>query len=207
LSVRIKICGITNLDDALAAIEAGADALGFVFCEDSPRNIPLPLAARLLQALPPFIARVGVFANLPEQSVREVIGQCGIDTLQFHGDEPPELCRRFELQVVKAFRVRDEHSLRAMVKYKTAAWLLDSYLPGKLGGTGERFNWDLARQAIHLGNRVILAGGLTPANVAEAVRQVRPYAVDVSSGVERVPGRKDHQKVRDFIRAAKFAIE
>jgi phosphoribosylanthranilate isomerase len=207
MSVRVKICGITNLDDAAAAIEAGADALGFVFCETSPRCLSLPTAARIIQELPPFVSKVGVFVNAPEAMIRTVLQQCGIDTVQLHGDESPEFCRRFGCKVIRAFRVRDEHTLERAVEYKGHAWLLDSFVPGQTGGTGKVFNWDLARRAVALCPGVILAGGLTPANVAEAVRQVRPYAVDVSSGVESKPGKKDHQRVRDFIRAAKSAEE
>lgn len=205
MSVRVKICGITRLDDALAAVEAGADALGFVFCETSPRCVTVSVAARIVEGLPPFVAKVGLFVNAPEAQIRSVADACGLDTLQLHGEEPPEFCQRFELKWIKAFRVRDESSLHVLPTYRAAAWLLDSYVPGKAGGTGERFNWELARRAAGLCPRVILAGGLTPENVAEAVRQVHPYAVDVSSGVEKEPGIKDEQKVRAFIQAAKSA--
>jgi phosphoribosylanthranilate isomerase len=205
MSVRVKICGITRWDDALAAVEAGADALGFVFCEASPRCVTVSVAARIVEGLPPFVAKVGLFVNAPEAQIRRVAGACGLDTLQLHGEEPPEFCQRFTVKWIKAFRMRDESSLQALSAYRAAAWLLDSYVPGKAGGTGERFNWDLARRAAQICPRVILAGGLTPENVAEAVRRVRPYAVDVSSGVEREPGIKDEQKVRAFIEAAKSA--
>jgi phosphoribosylanthranilate isomerase len=205
MNVRVKICGITNSEDAQASVEAGADALGFVFCETSPRQVTFEKAARIIAGLPPFIAKVAVFANAPEHAVRKALA-CGIDTLQFHGDETPEFCRRFRAPVLKAFRVRDRESLEPMLAYDHEAWLLDSYVADKLGGTGERFNWDLARVAVERTSRVILAGGLTPANVADAVRQVRPYAVDVSSGVEAAPGRKDHDKVREFVAQAKRAV-
>jgi phosphoribosylanthranilate isomerase len=205
MNVRVKICGITNLRDALAAIDAGADALGFMFCQASPRYLTSTAAASIIKELPPFVRAVGVFADATEEHVRSIIEECGVDTLQFHGGEQPGFCRRFQVRTIKAFRVRDEGSLKEMAQYGMSTWLLDSYVPGKLGGTGEKFNWELARRATQLNGRVILAGGLTPANVAEAVRQVHPYAVDVSSGVETAPGQKDHQKVRDFIAAAKSA--
>jgi phosphoribosylanthranilate isomerase len=203
MSVRVKICGITNIEDSLAALDAGADALGFVFSASSPRCLTLSEAARIVGELPPFIGKVGLFVNAPQASVQGAIDQSGIDTLQLHGDETPEFCRQFRLKVIKAFRIRDESSLGALTNYQTAGWLLDSYVSGKAGGTGARFNWELAFRATQLCPRVILAGGLTPANVADAVRQVRPYAVDVSSGVEWKPGKKDRHKMKDFIAAAK----
>ena len=203
MGLKIKICGITNPEDACAAVEAGADALGFMFYGPSPRNVSLATAAGIIRALPPFVAKVGVFVDAAEELIRQAILECGLDTLQFHGNESPEFCRRFSVKTVKAFRVRDEESLRELVKYETSAWLLDSFNPEKFGGTGASFNWDLARAATKLGRPIILAGGLTPENVADAVRQVRPYAVDVSSGVETEPGRKDHAKIRAFITAAR----
>lgn len=206
MSVRVKICGITNLEDALAAVDAGADALGFMFYEKSPRHLTAAAAAEIIRRLPPFVTRVGVFVDALESTVRETIALCGLDTLQFHGDEPPEFCRRFApLKVYKAFRVRGRESLNALTAYETDAWLLDSFSPEKRGGSGVSFEWDLAVEAAKLGRPVILAGGLTPANVADAVRRVRPFAVDVSSGVESAPGIKDTAKMREFIRAAREA--
>jgi phosphoribosylanthranilate isomerase len=205
MRVRVKICGITNVEDAQVAVDAGADALGFIFCESSPRYLSPSAAARIIQTVPPFVAKVGVFVNSPEESVRRILSECGIDTLQFHGDEPPEFCGGFPCKVIKAFRVQDEDSLRRASAYRNYAWLLDSYVPGQSGGTGVQFNWELARRAIRESARVILAGGLTPENIGQAVRQVRPYGVDVSSGVEAKPGRKDHAKVKLFIREAKTA--
>jgi phosphoribosylanthranilate isomerase len=207
MNVRVKICGITNLHDAMAAVEAGADALGFVFCEESPRRVDVKTAAEIIGQLPPFVARVGLFVNAPEDSIRQTAERCRLDTLQLHGDEAPEFCQRFRLSVIKAFRVRDESSLAALKSYAVSGFLLDAFVAGKLGGTGERFDWALARQAAETCPRVILAGGLTPENVALAVRQVRPYAVDVSSGVESKPGQKDHSKLVAFIQAAKSAEE
>lgn len=205
MSVTVKICGITNVADGLAAAEAGADALGFVFCEESPRRVSLSTAAEIVNRLPPFIVRVGVFVNAPEELVIRAIGACGLNLLQFHGQESPEYCLQFGVMSMKAFRIRGAESLDALEKYATEAWLLDAYTPGRLGGTGERFDWDLAVQARARGRPIFLAGGLTPENVAEAVLHVRPYGVDVSSGVEANPGKKDHGRVRAFIAAAKGA--
>jgi len=205
MSVLVKICGITGVADGIAAAEAGADILGFVFCEASPRFITVEGAAEIIPKLPPFIVKAGVFVDAPTDLVMQAIVQCGLNLLQFHGNEPPEYCTQFGLMSMKAFRVRDAASLDLLNQYPTEAWLLDSYIPDKLGGTGEKFNWDLARAARSFGRPIFLAGGLTPLNVAEAIKLVAPYGVDVSSGVEAAPGKKDHEKVRAFIRAAKEA--
>jgi len=203
MSVRVKICGITNLPDAQVAVEAGADALGFNFYEKSPRCVSPATAAEISRAQPPFTLRVGVFVNPSEELVRRAIGECGLNLLQFHGDEPPEFCTQFGLMSMKAFRVRDAESLKELAKYHTDAWLLDAYVSDTFGGTGEKFNWHLAAELPKSGRPVFLAGGLTPENVAEAIRQVQPFGVDVSSGVESSPGRKDPGKVRSFINSAK----
>ena len=205
MSVIVKICGITSPADALAATGAGADALGLVFYEKSPRHVPLKTAAEIARQLPPFVIKVGVFVNPPEDLVTRAIGECGLNILQFHGDESPEYCRLFPVMTIKAFRIKDAGSLKPLADYKTDAWLLDAHAPDQLGGTGAVFNWDLAVEAQKLGRPVFLAGGLTPENVADAIRRVRPYAVDVSSGVEASPGKKDHAKVRAFVKAAKSA--
>jgi len=203
MPVKVKICGITNVPDALAATEAGADALGFVFYEDSPRAVSVGAAAEIIRQLPPWLVKVGVFVNAAEDLVVRAIGECGLNLVQFHGEEPPEYCVRFGVMSMKAFRIRDAESLLALPRYATDAWLLDAYSADKPGGTGEPFNWDLAQEAGRNGRPIFLAGGLTPQNVAEAVRRVQPYGVDVSSGVESAPGRKDHGKVRQFVMAAK----
>jgi phosphoribosylanthranilate isomerase len=205
MSVKVKICGLTNSADMMAAVEGGADALGFIFHEPSPRHISIAAAAKMVRDLPPFIIRVGVFVNAPEDTVLRAVGECGLTLLQFHGDEPPEFCLGFGVMSMKAFRMRDAASLDLLAQYPTDAWLLDSYLADKLGGTGATFNWDLARQAKGRGRPIFLAGGLTPENVAEAVRQVGPFGVDVSSGVEASQGKKDLEKLRAFIREAKAA--
>src|ERR1041385_2791517 len=203
MSVKVKICGITSPADGLAAAEAGADMIGLMFCERSPRHVTLARAAEIARSVPPFVVKVGVFVDAEEDLVMRAIGECGLSLLQFHGDEAPAFCTQFGLMSMKAFRMRDVQSLQALSKYPTDAWLLDAFVNGKAGGTGEKFNWDLAVEAGKLGRPIFLAGGLTPENVRDAVTKVRPYAVDVSSGVESAPGKKDHAKVRAFVQAAK----
>lgn len=205
MSVKIKICGLTNVTDALAAAEAGADLIGLMFYERSPRNISFATAAEISRALPPAIVKVGVFVNPTEEAVRRAIGECGVGLLQFHGEEPPAFCTQFGVMSLKSFRVRGPETLAALPNYHTDAWMLDAYSAAAHGGTGGTFNWSLAREAARFGRPIFLAGGLTPENVGEAVRQVQPFAVDVSSGVESAPGQKDHAKVRAFIRAAREA--
>lgn len=200
--VKVKICGITNQDDALLAVDAGADALGFVFYGPSPRNVAPDLAAGIIRRLPPFVQTVGLFVNESPSRINELADYCGLDIVQLHGDEPPEFCGAVRRRVLKALRVRDLASLERMGSYVVSAILLDSWSPSAPGGTGQTFNWDIAASAAGNG-RIVLAGGLTPGNVADAVRRVRPYGVDVSSGVERSPGRKDAGLVREFVRKAK----
>jgi len=207
MTTRVKICGVTNHGDAQAAVGAGADALGFVFYEKSPRHITIPAAAGISKTLPASVIRVGVFVNASKEEVDRAIGECGLSLLQFHGDETPENCSQFGLMSMKAFRMRDARTLGEMAKYQTYAWLLDAYLPEVVGGTGEQFNWDLAVEAQKFGKPIFLAGGLTPANVGEAVRKVRPFGVDVSSGVEISPGKKDHAKIRAFINTVKAGTQ
>ena len=203
MNTRIKICGITNLADAQAAVEAGADALGFIFYEKSPRFVPLKTAAEISKQLPPFVMRVGVFVNAPEDFVLRAIAECNLTMLQFHGDEPPEFCTQFGLMSMKAFRIRDAETLKLIPNYQTDAYLLDAFSSTTLGGTGEKFDWELAVEAQKFGKPIFLAGGLTPENVTEAVKKVQPFGVDVSSGVELSPGKKDHAKVKAFIAAIK----
>jgi phosphoribosylanthranilate isomerase len=205
MSVKVKICGITRVADAQAAASAGADMIGLMLYEHSPRHVTLGAASEIARALPPFVMRVGVFVNPEEEFVLRAIAECGLGLLQFHGDEPSEFCTQFGLMSMKALRVRDAESLKGLEKYQTDAFLLDAHSPTGLGGTGEQFNWELAVEAQKLGKPIFLAGGLTPENVAAAVRQVHPFAVDVSSGVESAPGIKDAAKVRAFIAAARAA--
>jgi phosphoribosylanthranilate isomerase len=200
--VRVKICGITNLDDALLAVTAGADALGFVFYEQSPRYLPPARAAAIIAQLPPFIQTVGLFVDAEPDQVNWTANFCGLDLIQLHGNEPPDYYVDIERRLLKAFRIRDAASLEPLGRYAVAGYLLDAWVPGVPGGTGQTFNWELALAAKKFGP-IILAGGLTPDNVRQAVAQVQPYAVDVSSGVEAAPGRKDAVRVREFIKQAK----
>lgn len=195
---RIKICGITREQDLQAAVAAGADALGFVFYAKSPRNIDAAQAAALLRALPPFVSSVGLFVNPETDFVRDVLAQAPLDVLQFHGDETPEFCRQFGRPYLKAIRVRAGVNLiECAARYADAqGLLLDAYVEGVQGGTGESFDWGLI--PAELAAKVVLSGGLNPGNVATAVRAVRPYAVDVSSGVEASKGIKDAAKVAAF---------
>ena len=205
METKVKICGITSVADGLAAAEAGADMIGLMFYDQSPRAITLAHAVEISRALPPFVLRVGVFVNADETLVTRAIADCGLSLLQFHGDEASEFCTQFGVMSMKAVRVRDAESLRQLEHFHTDAFLLDAYSPSGLGGTGEQFNWNLAIEAQKFGKPVFLAGGLTPENVADAVKKVKPFAVDVSSGVESAPGKKDAAKVRAFIAAAKAA--
>ncbi len=202
--VKVKICGITNVEDALKAVEFGADALGFVFYEGSPRHVFPETARQIIHLLPPFVTTVGVFVNEHPRVIGDIIQQTGIQVVQLHGEEPPEMCTLWS-RVIKAIKVRDITDLRDLQRYQVSAYLLDAYSPEAPGGTGQIFNWDIALQARPYG-RIILAGGLTPENVSEAIRRVRPYAVDVSSGVEREKGKKDIEKLREFISIAKTTL-
>jgi phosphoribosylanthranilate isomerase len=203
--VHVKICGITSLEDARAAIDAGADALGFVFYPPSPRYVTPEQAAGIIQSLPPFVTTVGLFVDVPLDMVNGTAAHCGLDRIQLHGREPPEFCRQVTRPVIKAFRIKNAASLEYLSGYQVCAYLLDAYVAGALpGGTGASFSWALAAQAKPYGP-LILAGGLTPANVEAAIAQTCPYGVDVSTGVERAPGIKDHRKVREFIVRAKGA--
>jgi len=201
--VKVKICGITNLEDARAAVDSGADALGFVFFKKSPRYISPSNALKIIKKLPPFISSVGVFVNEKKETIEKIVSQTGINIIQLHGDEPPSACS-LSKPVVKAIRVKSIESLDIVSKYKdkVSAFLLDAYTPEVFGGAGQIFNWDIAVEARQFG-RVILAGGLTPDNIEKAVRYVHPYAVDVSSGVEAEKGVKDHKMIRLFIEKAK----
>ena len=201
--VKVKICGITSLEDALAAVEAGADALGFVFYPASPRHIFPEQAAEIIRSLPPFVQTVGLFVDEDLATVNTIADECGLDVIQLHGEETPAYCASVRRRIIKAFRVRDITALDSVLQYHCSGYLLDAWSPTSLGGTGQTFNWEIAAEAVNRGHRILLAGGLTPDNVAEAVKRVQPYAVDVSSGVECSPGRKDADKVRMFITQAR----
>ena len=201
---RVKICGITRLQDALQACNAGADAIGLVFYEKSPRNIESSKAAQISRALPAFVTSVALFMNETESNIRQILDEVPIDCLQFHGDEDAEFCRQFNRPYIKAIAMHGETELRQKIsEYHDArgVLLLDSHAPGQAGGTGKIFDWNVIPQDLDV--PLILAGGLSVENVAEAVRIVRPYAVDVSSGVEREKGLKDAELVTAFIHEVK----
>ncbi len=199
--VRIKVCGITNTGDALAAAELGADALGFVFAE-SPRRVSPGQAARISAELASSITKVGVFVNEDADVVRDIAGACGLDTLQFHGSETPEYCRLFGSQAVKAFRIKDSIDLSELARYGTGPFVLDTYVEGIAGGTGQAYDWNLAAEA-SADYQIILSGGLNPDNVRQAIAKVKPYAVDVSSGIEDSPGKKNVKMLKAFISAVR----
>jgi phosphoribosylanthranilate isomerase len=195
--VRVKICGIRRLEHALAAAAAGADAVGFNFWRPGRRYVAPETARAIARALPPFVARVGVFADEDPGTIREIAGLVGLDALQLHGAESPEFCRQFDRPIIKGIKVRGRESLGDLGRYRVAAFLLDTHVPGAMGGTGRTFDWSLAAAAGAVGP-VILSGGLTPENVAEAIRAAEPYAVDVASGVE-TGGETDPEKIRAFV--------
>lgn len=199
--IRIKICGITNVEDALQAAACGADALGFVFYEKSPRCVSPEQAREIISGLPPLVTTVGLFVNEEPQTIRDTAAFCRLDRVQLHGDESPEDCLLPPLRVIKALRVRDAASLARTDDYP-GDLLLDAWSDQAYGGTGHSFDWQLACE-LAARRPIILAGGLNPDNVAEAVARLKPYAVDVSSGVELSPGRKDYEKVAEFIRQAR----
>lgn len=205
MSPRVKICGITRIEDLRAACDAGADAVGFVFYDKSPRRVSIEAAAALVRAVPPFVQTVGLFVNAEPAQVESVLAAAPLDLLQFHGDETPQACARYGRPWIKAIRVTPEMDLLECAADFEAArgLLLDAFVPGVPGGTGERFDWSLIPAGLPL--PVVLSGGLDPDNVAEAVRRVRPWAVDVSSGVEASKGIKDAHKVARFVANAKEA--
>lgn len=200
--VKVKICGITNEEDAVSAMEAGADALGFVFWDKSPRYIEPKAVWSIKKNLPPFITTVGVFVNMPLDKLKSVLFDTNVDCIQLHGDESPRFCEGVyefaEKKIIKAFRIRERLDISKLKNYKVDSYLLDTYREGMPGGTGETFDWDLAVEAKEK-RRIILSGGLTPENISKAIKLVRPYAVDVSSGVEAKPGKKDPEKIHKFM--------
>lgn len=202
----IKICGITSLDDALAAVTAGADALGFNFYKPSPRYIEPRIASEIVKKLPESILAVGVFVNEHSpQAVLDIARDANVNALQLHGDEEPEYCRQLatEMQVIKTFAVSDDFDTNLVEAYQVNAIMLDTKHNRLRGGTGRVFDWSIARQVRPRVARLYLAGGLAPENVAEAVETVRPYAVDACSGLEERPGSKNHERVRAFVNAVR----
>jgi phosphoribosylanthranilate isomerase len=201
--VKVKICGVTRLEDALAAVGLGADAVGFNFWPGSKRHVTPAQAGAIVGRLPPLVVAVGVFVDPSRDEVLRAVDASGIGLAQLHGDEPPDLCLSLPLPVLKAIRVAGPHSLAQLASYDVQGFLLDTASPG-YGGSGLTFDWSLAAQVARE-LPIVLAGGLTPENVGEAVRTVRPWAVDVASGVESSPGVKDVAKMKRFIEAAKEA--
>jgi phosphoribosylanthranilate isomerase len=201
--VRSKICGITRIEDALAAVDAGADAIGFVFYAKSSRAVSVEQARAIIAALPPFVTTVGLFVNISRCELTEILEIVPLDLLQFHGDETPEDCDGYHRPYIKALRVQagDDIAASCRTYSRASGILLDTYVAGVPGGTGEAFDWSLIPQT--LSKPIILAGGLTPDNVAQAIAQVRPYAVDVSGGVEMSKGIKDHDRIRAFMHAVR----
>jgi phosphoribosylanthranilate isomerase len=200
--VKIKICGITNLKDAETAVRLGADALGFVLAPGSPRSIRSADAAAIISGLPALVTRVGVYVNPTQEEVRSALGEGMLDLVQLHGEETPEFCAAFPGRVLKAIHVKSTASIEEMKRYTVRGFVLDRYEENKAGGTGKPFDWLLGREAKRYG-WIVLAGGLTPENVNDAIRTVRPHGIDVSSGVESAPGKKDPDKIRRFIENAR----
>lgn len=200
--VRIKICGITNLEDAEAAVEFGADALGFVFYSKSPRAISPDNARSIISSLPPFINTVGVFVDEDKTSIEKIASYTGLNVIQLHGTEAPPACS-LSRKVIKAIRVKELADLESLRNYSSvSAFLLDSYSPNSYGGTGQLFNWDIAVEAKRFGN-IILAGGLNHTNIENAIRTVKPYGIDVATGVEGIKkGKKDLMKLKLFLEKA-----
>ncbi|MCX5720583.1 MAG: phosphoribosylanthranilate isomerase [Nitrospirae bacterium] len=206
MPTKVKICGITSAEDAAVAVEAGADALGFVLYRRSPRYIQPSLARQIIMSLPPLVTPVGVFVDEEQQVVRNLMDDCGLALAQLHGHESAAYCQELGRPVLKALRVKDRSSFLALAEFQGRAgvrgFVLDAFSDQAYGGTGQVIDWQLAAEVARAAH-ILLAGGLTPDNVAKAVQSVQPYGVDVSSGVEREPGKKDHEKVRAFIRAVR----
>ncbi len=203
--VRVKICGITRMEDAMAAVKAGADALGFVFYRKSSRYISASKALKILEALPPFVSKVGVFVNERTGAIRDIAGFCSLDAVQLHGEEDNHFChrlKRYGLKIIKGFRVKEDFNISQVGSYRVDGHLFDAHTEGQYGGSGKVFAWEIIKD-LHTPVPRIISGGLTVDNVSEAILMLKPFAVDVSSGVESSPGVKDHKKMAEFIRRAK----
>jgi phosphoribosylanthranilate isomerase len=203
MSTRIKICGITRLEDARVAANLGVDALGFIFHPKSPRFISPEQARNIIMQLPPMINRVGVFVNETKETIMQIAAQCGIDTVQLHGNESPEFCVAIPLPVIKSFSIRPDFDISKLNDYKTQGILLDTWSPEVQGGSGITFDWSIARKASAMFNNIVLAGGLGPTNLEDALRMVDPFAVDINSGVEIRPGVKNPHKIRAVVKIVK----
>ena len=207
MTVKVKICGITNAEDAAVAVEAGADAVGFVFHKQSPRCAEAAVVRAIVKTLPPFVLPIGVFVNEDSKVVRDVMDGCGLVLAQLHGDETAAYCEALGRPVLKAIRLKDRRSFLALAEFQGRAgvrgFLLDAFSPEAYGGTGLVADWSLAAEAVSAAT-ILLAGGLTPENVSQAINRVHPYGVDVSSGVEASPGKKHHEKMRAFVQAVRL---
>jgi len=199
MTIRIKICGITRWEDARAAAGLGVDALGFIFYQKSPRYITPDAASAIIRQLPPFVSRVGVFVDEEIEKATAIARATGIDTIQLHGSESPRYCARVPLPVIKAFSIDLSSDLTLLRQYQVAGFLLDTWAGERRGGTGKTFDWSIARTATTRYRNVILAGGLNPQNIEEAISTVLPYGVDINSGVEIKPGIKNPRKIRDVV--------
>ena len=200
--VKVKVCGMTNLKDTLLAVEEGSDAVGFIFYKKSPRSVTMKLVREIVLELPPFVDTVGVFVDETADQINKIADYCNLDMVQLHGGESPTFCKRMRRRVIKAFRVIDMQSVKNISNFQVSGFILDTFSESLHGGTGKVFDWNLALPAKKFGP-VIMAGGLTPNNVRQAIQRVRPYGVDVCSGVESEPGIKDHKKIRFFLKNAK----
>ncbi|MDD4980359.1 MAG: phosphoribosylanthranilate isomerase [Candidatus Omnitrophica bacterium] len=202
--VKVKICGITNLEDALKIAGLKPDALGFVFYQKSPRYIRPDKAREIIRHIPKSIKKVGVFVDEKENNIKRIAKDLKLDMLQFHGDESPEFCAKFKgYKIIKAFRIKDRVDFRGILRYRTYAYLFDTFVKSKIGGTGKRFNWELIRHLSGFHKPIFLSGGLNAQNAKEAIQQAHPDWVDVSSCVEIKPGEKDYKKAKSFIKAVR----
>ena len=200
--VKVKICGMTNLKDVKVAVDGGVDAVGFIFYKKSPRSVTMKVVREIVLELPPFVDSVGVFVNETAEQINKIADHCKLDRVQLHGDESPAFCKKIRRRVIKAIRVKDIQSLKKLSDYPVSSFLLDTFSEDQYGGTGRVFDWNLAYPAKKYGP-IILAGGLTPINVHQAIQRIQPYGVDVCSGVESQPGIKDHKKMKAFLKNVK----
>ena len=200
--VKVKICGMTNLKDVKVAVDGGVDAVGFIFYKKSPRSVTMQAVRKIVLELPPFVDSVGVFVNETAEQINKISDHCKLDRVQLHGDESPAFCKKIRHRVIKAIRVKDIQSLKKLSDYPVSSFLLDTFSEDQYGGTGKVFDWNLAYSAKKYGP-IILAGGLTPINVRQAIQRIQPYGVDVCSGVESQPGIKDHKKMQAFLKNVK----
>lgn len=200
--VKVKICGMTNLKDVKVAVDGGVDAVGFIFYKKSPRSVTMQVVREIVLELPPFVDSVGVFVNETAEQINKIADHCKLDRVQLHGDESPAFCKKIRRRVIKVIRVKDIQSLKKLSDYPVSSFLLDTFSEDQYGGTGKVFDWNLAYSAKKYGP-IILAGGLTPINVHQAIQRIQPYGVDVCSGVESQPGIKDHKKMKAFLKNVK----